>query len=88
MTTREKFEDILCQRGIFESQAKAIMDYTIPLIDSEMQADGQSKITWNRPAEGYPTSLYAVLMLTQINKRVVEWADQNLPLAWWRPMFM
>lgn len=34
MTTREKFEGFLCQRGIFESQAKAIMDYAIPLIDA------------------------------------------------------
>lgn len=88
MTTRERIEDLLCQRGIFERQAKAIMDYAIPLIDLDMAESGMSKITWNRPSEEYPTVFYAALMLTQINKRVVEWADQNLPMAWWKPMFM
>lgn len=89
MTTREKFEDTLCQRGIFESQAKAIMDYAIPLIDAEMAKSGVSdRITWNLPAEGYPDALYGALIITHLNKRVVEWAEKNLPMAWWKPMFV
>ena len=52
MTVREKFEEMLYMRGIWEDESNAIMDYAIPLIDSEMQAGGIiSKITWNRPAE-------------------------------------
>lgn len=89
MTVREKFEEMLYMRGIWDDESNAIMDYAIPLIDSEMQAGGIiSKITWNRPAEEYPESLYGLLMLTHLNKRVVEWADKNAPLAWWKPMFM
>lgn len=74
--------------GIFENTATQIMDYAIPLIDAEMEAENTTKITWNRPADEYPTALYGVLFLTHINKQVLAWAENNMPMAWWKPMFM
>lgn len=87
MTTRQKIEELLYNRGIFESQAKSIMDYAIPKIDSEMRQSGESLITWDRPSDEYPDALYAALFIAYINQRVVEWAKENLPKAWWIPMF-
>lgn len=87
MTTREKFEQILYNKGIFESQAKRIMDFAIPEIDAQMREEKTSLITWNLPADGYPDSIYAVLQMTRLNKLVLRWAEENMPLAWWKPMF-
>lgn len=87
MTTRQKFEEMLYNKGIFESQAQKIMDYAIPLIDAEMSSQNTSRITWDLPADGYPDALYAILFLTHLKARVLEWAEQNMPLAWWKPMF-
>lgn len=53
-----------------------------------MQAEGESAITWDRPAEEYPQALYIVLIITHLERRVVEWADKHLPMAWWKPMFV
>lgn len=74
--------------GIFENTAVQIMDYAIPLIDAEMEGDKITKITWNRPADEYPDALYAVLFLTHINKHVLAWAETNMPMAFWKPMFL
>lgn len=88
MTVRQKIEAKLCKMGIFESKATQIMDYAIPLIDAEMAAEKTSGITWNRPADEYPDALYAALFITHINRHVLAWAEANMPLAWWKPMFM
>ena len=87
MTTRQKFESMLCERGLFESAATKVMDYAIPLIDEELQKQDTSRITWNLPAEGYPNALYATLFLTHIKRHVLDWASINMPMAWWKPMF-
>lgn len=88
MTTRQKIEAQLFQMGIFENTATQIMDYAIPLIDAEMEAENTTKITWNRPADEYPTALYSVLFVTHINKHVLAWTEINMPIAWWKPMFL
>ena len=88
MTTRQKIELALISKGIFEPTATKIMDCIIPLIDAEMDAEGTPRITWNLPANGYPDALYAVLFLTHINKHVLAWAEENMPRAWWKPMFL
>lgn len=88
MTTRQKIESVLSEMGIFESTASQIMDYAIPLIDAEMAADKTGRITWDLPADGYPPELYAALFVTHINRHVLSWAESNMPLAWWQPMFL
>ncbi len=81
MTTREKLESILQSRGLFPQQAKEVMDICVN--DEQLNS---SHISWNQPSEGYPDSLYSVLMM-RIGEITLEWIDQNNPLAWFRPMF-
>ena len=82
ITVRQKFESVLVERGMFPEQAKTVMNLAITEIDSS----GIGQITWNRPADEYPSSIYAVLMLT-VEKVALEWIDANMPMAWFRPMF-
>jgi len=92
-TVRGWFEEWLYNQGIFETQAKQIMEYVIPKVDEQMQAQATEgstgyKITWDRPSSEYPVAFYGVLIMThKIKQHVFDWAEENMPLAWWKPMF-
>lgn len=82
MTTRQKFEEILVSNGMFESQAQKVMDTAIPIIDTKHDY----KMTWDRPSNQYPDSLYAALYMT-IKPIALQWINDNIPKAWFKPMF-
>lgn len=84
MTTREKFEEMLYNMGVFESDASAIMDLAIPMI-AEMLP--QYSITWDRPSTEYPDPFYTVVFIT-VKRAALQWIDANKPQAWFRPMFL
>lgn len=86
MTTREKFEKMLVDMGVFESQASAIMDLAMPKFEDIMP--GGYQVTWNRPAEEYPEAIYNVGFSLVVKKTALEWIDANIPQAWFRPMFV
>lgn len=87
MTTREKFESMIFNNGVFENQAKAMMDFAIPKIDAQMQEQKTQTLTWDRPCSEYPSAIYATVFMIFVRPLVVEWIDKNLPQAWYRPMF-
>ena len=87
MTTRQKFEQMLYDMGIFESTAEQIMDFAIAQIDSQKTDSYPYKITWDRPASEYPQEVYNVVFEIKIKPQVFAWAEENMPLAWWKPMF-
>ncbi len=82
MTTREKFEKMLTNNGMFESQAKKVMDLAIPVVDGF----DNYKMTWERPANEYPDPLYAVIYM-MIEPIALKWIEDNCPKAWFKPMF-
>jgi hypothetical protein len=87
-TTREKFEQMIYKCGVFESQAKAIMDYAIPKVDEQMEKMGIAhKVDWSGRADGYPDVFYPATFQMSIKPFVVEWIDANIPQAWFRTMF-
>ena len=78
-TTREKLEAALVKSGLFESQAKEVMDgVVIKLKDNH--------ISWDRPASEYPDGVYMALFI-QMKPIVLEWINANKPEAWFKPMF-
>ena len=81
-TTREKFEEMLYNRGLFESQASAIMDKVVEKDKSE-----DYHMTFDCPASEYPDALYAVYFMTHVSPAAVEWIDENLPRHFARAMF-
>ena len=82
ITTREKLEQMCYEKGMFESQAKTVVDLAIPEIDNL----DNYKITWDRPASEYPEPLYIIMFLT-VKKVAYKWIEENFPLAWFKPMF-
>ncbi len=81
-TTKQKCLKMLTNRGMFENQAEQVLERALPEIEI-----GNYEITWNRPASEYPEPLYAVINVI-LNKVALEWIDENLPEAWFRPFFM
>lgn len=84
MTTRQKFEKMLFQNGMFEEQARKVMDQAIPVIEA---ISPDYRMTWDRPADEYPDAIYSVLWPT-VRKEALKWIDTNIPKAWFRGMFL
>ena len=83
MTTEEKFTKMLTDNGMFDSQAASVMEQ---FKEKAKELGGDYNITWERPASEYPDPLYAVLK-PLLFKCAVEWINENVPLAWFKPMF-
>ena len=84
MNTREKFEFILVENGMFPEQAKKVMDVAIP----EINASNEYQITWDRPEQEYPEVFYSSVWVIQLKVIALKWIDENIPRAWYRPMFV
>lgn len=85
MTVTEKFESMLFEMGLFDSQASKILDMAIPKF-AELVPD--YNITWDRPANEYPDEIYNVGFALVIKPTALECIDKNCPQAWFRPMFL
>ena len=84
MTTQQKFESMLIERGMFESQATKVMEIAKPMF---VEAMPNYKFTWDRPAEEYPDAVYTVGFLI-VKRAAIQWIDEYLPRAWFRPIFL
>lgn len=89
LTTRQLFEQMIYKRGVFENQARAIMDYAIPLVNAQYEAlEIAHRIDWNGLADGYPEMFYNVTFETNIKPLALLWIDEHWPQAWFRQMFI
>jgi len=83
MTTREKLEAKLTERGMSEQQACQVLNLAIPEIEAQTP---QYQITWNGRYEDYPEVMYSIWF--RILKPIaLKWLETNKPLAWFLPMF-
>jgi len=80
MTIREKMEQMLFEHGMFESQAKEVMD---KVEKEEVEMKGR----WDDEETDYPTPMINVAWIA-VKHHALEWIDANLPKAWYRPMFL
>ena len=84
MNTREKFEKMLQDRGMFPQQASEVMKIAMPIID---KAVDNYRFTWEQPADEYPETRYAIIYVSHVREIALEWLKENLPRAWFLPMF-
>jgi hypothetical protein len=84
MTVRKKLEQMCIDKGMFDTQAKKVLDAAIPKMND--LSDDYS-IAWDSEASEYPDSIYNVLFLT-VKEEALLWIDQHLPKAWFRQMFI
>lgn len=80
-TTKQRCLAMLTNKGMFDSQAEAVLKQAMPGIEV-----GGYRMTWERPASEYPDALYAVVGLI-LNRAALKWIDEHCPMAWFRPMF-
>lgn len=85
MTTLQRFEEMLTNNGVFESQAKQIMELAKPKFAETMP---EYNVTWERPANEYPNAFYTIGFATIVKPAALQWIDENLPKAWFRAMFV
>ena len=79
MTVEQWARQQLGQYGMFESQIDAVLQ--------RVKADKSvNAIHWSSPKDEYPSVLFSLLMMT-IAGHALEWIDENMPLAWYRPIF-
>jgi hypothetical protein len=69
----------LVNQGMSEKQAKDVM------VKAEAEMDTM-KGNWNKEADGYPQ---IVIKLAWMNVKTIalEWTNENVPEAWFKPMF-
>jgi hypothetical protein len=79
MTIEKYLLEYLIASGMFEIQAKQVI---------ELARAGSPYMTgrWNDIVKGYP-DIFMGTMKVVINRYALEWIDNNLPAAWYRPMF-
>jgi len=84
MTIQGKLEKMLMENGMFESQAKEVMNLAKPNIEKLVE---NYHLDLNQNSDEYPNAIYSVLFLA-IKPIALEWIEKNIPLAWYKPMFM
>lgn len=72
----------LVDRGMFEDQAKLVMDAVMANPSNEAMRN-----RWNTAVDNYPTQMQAVCWMS-IAAEALEWIDKNCPNAWFRGMFV
>tara|TARA_R110000850_G_scaffold32558_1_gene89718 strand:- start:682 stop:939 length:258 start_codon:yes stop_codon:yes gene_type:complete len=83
-TIKSKLQDKLTGMGMFESQAKQVMDLAIPKMNDIVD---DYNIDFNDPSDTYPEAIYSVLFMT-VKITALEWIEENAPMAWFKPMFV
>lgn len=83
MTVHEKLISMLVSQGMFEEQAKEVMELAKPKLIA--LADGYD-IKFESPENNYPAIIYPIWFMT-IRRVALEWIKTNKPQAWYRPMF-
>lgn len=84
MTVRGKLENMLVLNGMFESQAKEVIELSIPKLN---ELDKDYTITFDSSSNSYPDVIYQLWFMT-IKPIALEWIDKNKPMAWYRGMFL
>lgn len=84
MTVRGKLEYILFKYGMYEQQAKMVMDIAIPKID-EISDDYQ--ILWDSDCDVYNDEMYNYLF-SIIKPEALRWIDEHAPKVWFRNNFI
>ncbi len=94
-TVKDKLLEMLIERGMFLSQANAVIDLCIPVIDKQAsEINGTKtknnittpvcpyKISWDAPSYTYGEEMYNVWFATVIKKTAFDWLTLNKPHAW------
>ena len=83
ITVRDFFTGRLEENGMFENEAKEVLELAIPKVEEMVPG---YNITWDRPKNEYPEAIYTI-MWNVIKEVALEWIEENAPEAWYKAMF-
>jgi len=81
MTIRKWAEEYCFERGMFEDEARAVVDSLI-----ETFSDETVKVKWDDPVDSFPKGVFNVIAVW-LNKKAIEWIEANAPQAWYKECF-
>lgn len=84
MTVTEKIQGKLIENGMFDSQAKEVMLLVVPRLRKLVSGYG---IDLDGQSSAYPDIIHTILF-ADIKPIALKWIDENIPMAWYRPMFV
>jgi hypothetical protein len=73
--------DHMVNNGMWPDQAEKVFQEI-----KNDEANESMKGRWDDPQWQYPESMTAIVIMIT-NSAAVKWIDENLPKAWFRPMF-
>lgn len=87
-TTLNQLENMLIANGMFANQAKQVAELGKSVIEDAFTGEDEPKyqISWDRPSDEYPDIIYS-LMFKVIKPVAAKWIEENIPQAWFKPMF-
>lgn len=80
MTFKQWMESYCVGMGMFREQAEPVVQKITSAPDNPMAG------RWNESIHEYPATIRALLVL-QINQAATAWIEENLPNAWFKPLF-
>jgi hypothetical protein len=83
MTTAEKIINKLHNLGMFENQAKYVLELSKPKLKEQLP---EYNIRWDRPADEYPEALIDLIFI-RVKPVAYQWYEDNLPEAWNKSLF-
>jgi hypothetical protein len=83
VTIKDKLISMLIANGMFESQAKEVMQIAIPQLNEIVE---DYSINFEDCENTYPKVIYNVLF-SSIKPIAFKWIEKNKPKAWYKPMF-
>ena len=81
-TIEDRGIDYLITKGMSMNQAKAVMTMVVQAKENDVMKD-----RWDEPAYAYPSSILN-LMFISCNRYALQYINDNIPQAWFKPMFM
>lgn len=81
MTFEEKIKELLVGNGMFPHQSDEVMER----IKTD-EAHKSMKRRWTDSVDDYPPQMIQIVWLIA-KQHALEYIDENLPKAWFRPMF-
>lgn len=81
MNFKEAMVKAMTSRGMFPSQAEEVIEKYIVSDEANTMMD-----RWHEDIGGYPEALQNVLWMG-VKDYAAKWLEENLPQAWFRPMF-
>lgn len=83
MTVKDKLLLHLTDKGMSDSQAEIVLtDYL-----KSISQDTNYQISLDDVSDAYPKEVYYALY-SGLKHEAIQWIEKNVPLAWFKPMFL